>query len=601
MSTNEDTTTQPLNHVDDLNVAISNSNNDMGVIGSPSSSFEATIDILEISSEQKVLGELVYFISQENKLDILSLGQITEVSTVNKWHEEPSFKAVIKRHGTLPHLSGDADNRVATLAVQSSFSLNQIEQKITPAQLCNSPSTGKKIARMTNEVMGKLVKPIALKTQLECLGNAYGTTVKIPFWFKHFGDGVSGARDAYHIGVFGKTGSGKTNTAARMLEGYAKHAKHMNFLILDPQEQFYEDNKVLHNRKFEDAMIDAGIEPAKYTPVKIPTDIALPSDPELFAELLLSAGFIRRCFNIQSEDKSALMALSITEYIEGRLNNPGFSLSTETAEGLLKSLIHRFASKNNAVEDSEGCSCYVSDVYARGQYRNALINRIETADLAFQANNFVDHASVVSMFDRILKLFQTTGPASITLDALVNNITGKNTGYMYIVNLSPRLSIKIGSDNFNAKLIDLLLTKIIERAEELSANGDKSNCLIVMDEAHRYVNSSANHPRLRELNKKIIDSVRTVRKYGIGHMFITQTIDSLDDEVIQQMRIFGFGYGLTMGKEFSKVKQIINDDNAAKFYKSFIDPGSNRRFPFMFHGPISPLSFTGSPLFLEMN
>ena len=39
---------------------------------------------------------------------------------------------------------------------------------------------------------------------------------------------------------------------------------------------------------------------------------------------------------------------------------------------------------------------------------------------------------------------------------------------------------------------------------------------------------------------------------------------------------------------------------ATKFYKSFIDP-SNGKFPFMFYGPVSPLSFTGSPLFLEMD
>jgi hypothetical protein len=84
-------------------------------------------------------------------------------------------------------------------------------------------------------------------------------------------------------------------------------------------------------------------------------------------------------------------------------------------------------------------------------------------------------------------------------------------------------------------------------------------------------------------------------------MFITQTLESLHEEIRRQMRIFAFGYGLTSGSEFSKIKDIINDDASAKFYKSFIDPTSNKKFPFMFYGPISPLSFTGSPLFLEMD
>ena len=67
------------------------------------------------------------------------------------------------------------------------------------------------------------------------------------------------------------------------------------------------------------------------------------------------------------------------------------------------------------------------------------------------------------------------------------------------------------------------------------------------------------------------------------------------------MRIFAFGYGLTSGSEFLKIRDIVNDDAAAKFYKSFIDPTSNGKYPFMFYGPVSPLSFTGSPLFLEMD
>ncbi|MCY4043203.1 MAG: ATP-binding protein, partial [Candidatus Dadabacteria bacterium] len=84
------------------------------------------------------------------------------------------------------------------------------------------------------------------------------------------------------------------------------------------------------------------------------------------------------------------------------------------------------------------------------------------------------------------------------------------------------------------------------------------------------------------------------------YMFITQTIESLHEEIRRQIRIFAFGYGLTSGSEFVKIKDIINDDTGAKFYRSFIDPSSNKKFPFMFYGPISPLSFTGTPLFLEM-
>jgi energy-coupling factor transporter ATP-binding protein EcfA2 len=570
--------------------------NKLAAIGSPSDSFQVTLDILGESSESKVLGELVYFQSLEDGQHVVSLGQITEVMTSNKWHEEPSFKAVIKRHGHLPHLSKDADNRIATLNVQSTFKLIA-DGAIVAHKLSNSPSTGTTVSSVTNEAMSELMRPICQGYTTEVLGRAYDTGIKIPFWFKHFGKGDNGAGDAYHIGVFGKTGSGKTTTAARMLAGYAKNAQDMSFLIFDPQEQFYNDNQVIPNGKFRDLILSNGVSAQNYQPIVIPNDLALPDSSSLFAELMMTSGFIRGFFGLKTEDKIRLMAEGIEDYLEGRYINPGFSLSNVNATTLLNEMITRFATLDTKSETSEGCSRYISHVYAKGQYRTGLSNRIADIQDAFQ-NNRTDYQSHVNAFQEVVALFQST--SSQNVDDMVENVLTK-PGYVYIVNLAPRANKNFRNENFQAKLIEVILSKIIAKAEVIAATGKKSNTLIVMDEAHRYVNASASDDRLKELNKKIIDSVRTVRKYGIGHMFITQTIESIDQEVIQQMRIFAFGFGLTMGGEFAKIKQIINDENAAKFYRSFIDPSSNGKYPFMFHGPISPLSFTGSPLFIEMD
>lgn len=569
----------------------------IAAIGSPSDSFEITLDILGNSTESKILGEFVYFQSVENNENIVSLGQITEVMTSNKWHEEPSFKAVIKRHGSLPHLSKEADNRIATLNVQSTFKVIS-DSEVKAHKLSNSPSTGMKISGMTNEIMQALVEPICEGYTSEIIGKAYDTDVKIPFWFRHFGDGHNGAGDAYHIGVFGKTGSGKTTTAAKMLAGYAGNSKDMSFLILDPQEQFYNDNKVIPNGKFKDLVLSRGISPDKFKPIVIPSDLALPDSSSLFAELMLTSGFIRLFFGLKTEEKMDLMAEAIEDYVEGRYNNPGFSLSSQLPLNFLKEMINRFTTPSQPEIASEGCSRYVSMVYAKGAHRNSLINRLSEINNSLQANTLQDYQSHITIFNDVFSLFKSNSNQNI--DDMVNNILTM-PGYMYLVNLAPRANRNFRNENFQAKLIEVILSKVIEKAEILSAEGKKANTLIVMDEAHRYVNSSATDERLKQLNKKIVDSVRTVRKYGIGHMFITQTIESIDQEVIQQMRIFAFGYGLTMGGEFSKIKQIINDDNAAKFYRSFIDPSSNGKYPFMFHGPISPLSFTGSPLFIEIN
>lgn len=568
----------------------------LAAIGSPSDNFQVTLDILGDSSESKILGELVYFQSTEDAHSIVSIGQITEVMTSNKWHEEPSFKAVIKRYGSLPHLSKDADNRIATLNVQSTFKISS-DDDVRAHKLSNSPSTGTVVSSITNEALGALIQPICKDYITEILGKAYDTNVDIPFWFKHFGDGHNGAGDAYHIGVFGKTGSGKTTTAAQMLAGYAGNNKNMSFLIFDPQEQFFNDNKVIPSGKFEDLVISKGIDRNNYKKITIPTDIALPDSSSLFAELTLTSGFLSRLFGLKTPEKLQLMAEGVEDYIEGRFYNPGFSLGTIDHVTLLKDIIKRFSEQTTQSEQAEECSRYVSMVYAKGSHRKGLINKISDINDALNSGSN-DFQSQIEIFKNVLDLFKSASKQSV--DNMVENILTK-PGYVYIVNLAPRANANFRNENFQAKLIEVILSKVISYAEDMSAAGNKANTLIVLDEAHRYVNASANDQRLKELNRKIIDSVRTVRKYGIGHMFITQTIDSIDQEVIQQMRLFAFGYGLTMGGEFSKIKQIINDDNAAKFYRSFIDPSSNGKYPFMFHGPISPLSFTGSPLFIEMN
>ncbi|MGP5272987.1 ATP-binding protein [Psychrobacter faecalis] len=571
-------------------------------IGSPSDSFKVVLDIRKEYEDRKVLGEFVCFQSKESDNDIYSLGQITEVKTENKWHEEPSFKSVIKRHGHLPHLSGDADNRVANLNIQSSFKVTNNSTKA--AQLSNSPATGVNVHPVNNQFLDTLIKPITEGCNTKILGKAYGSNVNIPFWFKHFGKGKNGAGDAYHIGVFGKTGSGKTTTAAQMILGYAANHSEMSMLIFDPQEQFYNDNEILPNRKkFRQEVLNVGVSDQKYRAIKIPEDIALPDSAELFSELLNTTGFINSFFSIKSVEKRKLMQESIEGYIDGRLNNPSFLLQKVDSRTLLLDLVERFCKLKDKKEKNDGCSEYISYVYSQPQYREKLKNVIEARKETLLNTNDDDEnesksRKYIEDFGTVLNLFKNSSNQNV--DSMLDNIL-KESGYVYIVNLAPNSNKALRNDNVQALLIDIIMSKLIEKSEHLASEGKKANCLVVMDEAHRYVNSSASEPRLKELNKKIIDSVRTVRKYGIGHMFITQTIESIDQEVIQQMRVFAFGYGLTMGTEYNKIRQIVNDDDATKFYKSFIDPSSNGKYPFMFHGPISPLSFTGSPLFIEMS
>ena len=184
------------------------------------------------------------------------------------------------------------------------------------------------------------------------------------------------------------------------------------------------------------------------------------------------------------------------------------------------------------------------------------------------------------------------------MDEVVKKIVADRGGNFVVLDLSPGPG-EIENENLQALFLRVIENKITEAGGWRYAEGKRANCLIVMDEAHRFIAKNSPDPRVRELTPDLVDAVRTTRKYGIGHMFITQSLESLDDEVIKQMRIFAFGHGLTIGAELRKVNEIVNSKSAIDLYKSFVDP-SFGKYPFMFFGPVSPLSATGSPLFVEM-
>lgn len=568
----------------------------LGITGSPSTTLDVVIDITEQTKTDRTLGQMVYVCVEEDGRNVLVIGQIIEIETKNRWHEDPAFKGVIKRHGSLPHLSGAADNRIATISVQASYDLGK--ENPEGYILGTSPSTGVKVHKMNNEVMETLMT--VHQSALTYIGKVYGTEVDLPFWFKHFDSTDEknkeyGAKDAYHIGVFGKTGSGKSVTASMMLLGYAKNNNNISILVLDPQSQFYLDDKnLLPSGK---SLAEEIRKKMKYDRYKILDDICLPEeDTELFADLLLNNDFIRQTFRLFTIEKMELAAEAIARYLEGRISHSNsFKLSSITDQkGLLKELLHRFVTPKGDKEEKE-FSSYIMDIYSPKEYRNKLVRRLN-----YVLENIESDSNLLNKWNSTLDLFSSKrkdGSDKIPVKDIVAKIVEQN-GNFIVLDISQNKG-DIENENLQARFVTLIEGAIVDLGAKYYALGKKANCLVVMDEAHRFISSDSKDEKIQELTKEIIGSVRTTRKYGIGYMFITQTIESLDEEIIRQMRIFGFGYGLTSGQELRKVSEVVNNPAAIQLYKSFIDPSSNGKFPFMFFGPVSPLSFTGSPLFLE--
>ena len=335
-----------------------------------------------------------------------------------------------------------------------------------------------------------------------------------------------------------------------------------------------------------------------YYKYKILEDICLPGeDAELFADLLLSNGFIEEAFRLYTIEIMERTARAIASYINGRFNHPSFSLSNISDKiGLLKEMLGRFLQLNYPPEKKAGYSKYILDIYGTTNTRDRLANRVQELIDTIDSNN-----NLKNKWNSVLDLFsvkKADGNNKLQISEIVKKVVEQN-GNFIILDLSPKAG-EIENENLQARFVKLIEKAIVDAGANYYASGKKANCLIVMDEAHRFISTNSPDEKIKELTREIIGSVRTTRKYGIGYMFITQTIESLDEEILRQMRIFGFGYGLTSGQELRKVGEIINNPSAIQLYKSFIDPSSNGRFPFMFFGPISPLSFTGSPLFIEV-
>lgn len=176
-----------------------------------------------------------------------------------------------------------------------------------------------------------------------------------------------------------------------------------------------------------------------------------------------------------------------------------------------------------------------------------------------------------------------------------------------VIDISRQGNQRFWSEELQRRILSKLLSILVSQATSSLSTQQSANVLVLLDEAHRHAPSGrldedSEADRLRSLLRR---AVRETRKYGVGWFFISQTLGGLDNEILQQLRILAFGFGLAMGSEFDRLRDFAGGDKRAlELYQSFRDPQSFPRrdlqeFPFMAVGPVSPLAFSGRPLFFS--
>lgn len=581
----------------------------VGVISSPSSTAELSLDILGSAVTKKLVGELALFHYLQDSNEHYALGQITEVALRNVWHEDPTMRSLIRQRGRIDAVSGRQDTHQGEMTVSAVFSGGTKGYK--PSILGTVPATGTPIQLVDDQMLNELLSPY--RQQLFYLGNVYGSAPKLPLWFKHFGSGSDGAGEAYHIGIFGKTGSGKSVLAKMVLTAYARYPQ-MGLLVIDPQGEFAKDMRGESSGEFALPMKQIFEKLKKDRIIFGVKDLVL-DRWELFAQILYESPFFEQLSMTKGENRQ-LAAQTLADRLQ-------------RAKVALKSL-HERSSFDQAWQllgkEEIQKVFYRSDgsrLRFQQMYKDVDIDRFygywqEAAEL-FRENR-PGARKVESILAELFNLQRERRPL-VVLDLSVDQATSSSRNVLTPLPLfagnegggetddtsSENESAAIlWNETIQALVIKRLLDGIRIMAEYSYKQGQGLNTLVLIDEAHRLApREDPATPELKSVRSIFIDAVRTTRKYGLGWMFISQTLSSLHREIVEQLRIFFFGFGLGMGTEFKALSELVGGrGNAIDLYQLFRDPHSSfdiasREYSFMTIGPVSPLSFAGTPLFLN--
>lgn len=573
-----------------------NRNQDVAVVGSPSSNAELTLDLLQEATEERLVGALTAFQATQNGNQITSVGQVVGIELRNRWHEDSVFRNLIKRTGEIPPITNRQDTRIANLVVGATF--RRGNKGFEPEVLGMVPATGTRVFRVDQPLLDNLLQ--VYEEEIVYLGRAYANDVLYPMWFKHFGSGNGGAGEAYHLGVFGKTGSGKSGLAKMMLCAYAQH-KDMGILIIDPQGEF--SLELAGTRVGQQGL------PLDKTIANLGRDIHVfrIADIQLdawndFEEIVVSLRFFEQLgIPSASTDQARKAAEVLHNALEEKHNLD--NLGTEAA---LRDSLNAIHEPNNAA--------FIYSTKARAQQLQQRVERfLNNQSLLKQLldQHWKPICELFTAGEKRRRLFNYAPPEHQSdqnrgiVNMLLSTPTAGASRPVIVVDLSRQGNQRFWSEALQRRMLAKLLNVLISQSTGSLSTQQSANVLVLLDEAHRHAPSGrldedSEADQLRSLLRR---AVRETRKYGLGWFFISQTLGGIDQEILQQLRILAFGFGLALGSEFDRLRDFVGGDKRSlELYQSFRDPQSFPRrdlqeFPFMAVGPVSPLAFSGKPVF----
>lgn len=191
----------------------------VGNIGSPSTTTEIRMDIRGAAAENKLVGEMAVFRYRQENTAQYALGQITEVRLENLMLEGHAMRTLTRQRGTVDHVSEAQDTHDGQLRVSAVYSASR--DGFRESSMGTVPPTGTVIKIATNEVVNEIIH--AHLDNVFYLGTSYQSELDLPMWFRQFNGAAGQLAESLNIGIFGRTGSGKSVLAKLIMLAYASH------------------------------------------------------------------------------------------------------------------------------------------------------------------------------------------------------------------------------------------------------------------------------------------------------------------------------------------------------------------------------------------
>ena len=555
----------------------------IGTIGSPSTTNEIKMNIRGAAAENKIVGEYAILKYRQQGDAQFALGQITEVRLRNRMLEDHTILTLARQRGTVDHVSDHQDTHEGDLHISATYRQTS-GATFRESSMGTVPPTGTDIKKATNSIINEIIKEH--QDNVFYLGTAYQSNLDFPMWFRQFNGAPGQLGEAHHIGIFGRSGSGKSTLAKLILLAYATHPE-MGILIIDPQGEFA--SSINGEKENFDIDLKKRLENLNRETISIDVDNIVLNRWELVSELLAESEFVMEIGLARNagQDLKETVATRITDALRKQkiaLRNLSNQESFNTAIEAI----------TEAVDNKH--------LYATASPNQRIKDRIALGNLD---SLFRNH------WEPLTQLFSDRSGSIRTNEVIEELLRGDHNRRPIVnINLAHKGQNRRGI-RWNDKIQNIVINQVLsdlERAAERSyQDGQSLNTMVVIDEAHRLAPQNApDETYAQRIKSRLADSARTTRKYGLGWMFISQSLASMSTDIVRQTRIQFFGHGLSMGSELSSLRELVGgDSNKVGLYQSFKDPESafsseSKEYSFMAAGPVSPLCLTATPIFLNV-